>query len=123
MSFQIDKKKKFGQGFMVSAMVGALAMAFIGLAADSAIAGNGIRKMTPMTEISRHQSNLSAWEYFDVVGLLNTIDGNQVIIGDRELNLASGVSTAGLNLWNLVGANLNDAGEVIALELVSDDPN
>jgi len=85
--------------------------------------GTAIRTITPMTELSTFNPNVNAADYFDVVGILNSIDGNQVTIGDRQLTLAPGVSTYGLSQYNLVGANLDSAGRVVALELVSKKPN
>jgi hypothetical protein len=94
-----------------------------GLAADPDRISSKIRTITPMGEASFHPSNLNAQDYFDVVGVLNLIDGNRVTIGDRDLTLAPGVRTSRINQYNLVGANLNKAGEIIVFELVSDEPN
>lgn len=94
-----------------------------GQAAGLKKTGSTIRTITPMTEVSSHRADLNAADYFDIFGILNTIEGNRVTIGDRELTLAPGVGTSGMNQWNLVGANLNNAGEVVVLELVSDEPN
>jgi hypothetical protein len=95
----------------------------IGAASGPKHSTSAIHTITPMTEISTYNPNVNAADYFDVVGILNSIDGNKVIIGDRQLTLAPGVSTYGLSQYNLVGANLDSAGSVVALELISDKPN
>ena len=106
------------------AIISALLMAAsTGAAAGPKHSGKAIRTITPMTELSTYNVNVNAADYFDVVGVLNNIDGNQVTIGDRQLRLAPGVSTRGLSQFNLVGADLDSAGRVVALELVSDEPN
>jgi len=123
MSFQFAKNKKEGPVFMLAAIAVALVVVFIGSTAGPAIAGRDIHKIRPIGEMQSHGSNLRAWEYFDLVGILNSVNGNQVTIGDRQLTLAPGVGTSGMSQYNVVGANLNRAGEVVELELVSNDPS
>lgn len=123
MPLKIDTVKKYGQVFILSAITGLVITASTGLAAEPGKTSGKIRTITPMREVSIHRSNLNAQDYFDVVGVLNLIDGNRVTIGDRELTIAPGVRTSRINQYNLVGANLNKAGEIVVFELVSDDPN
>jgi hypothetical protein len=123
MPLRIDTIKKYGQVFILSAIMGFVITTSTGLAAEPGRTSGEIRTITPMRERSIHRSNLNAQDYFDVVGVLNQIDGNRVTIGDRELTIAPGVRTSRANQYNLVGANLNKAGEIVVFELVSDDPN
>lgn len=109
-------------------VVTAVLMAGLLMTASTSLAGDvgnthGLRSITPMREMGSSQLNVNAADYFDIVGILNSIEGNQVIIGDRQLTLAPGVGTSGMSQYNTVGANLNGAGQVTALELVSDEPN
>ena len=123
MPLKINILGKYGQVFIPGAVAGLLMLASTGLAADTGRAARAIRTITPMTEVSSHRSDLNPADYFDVLGRLNLIDGNRVTIGDRELTLAPGVRTSGIDQWNLVGAMLNNAGEIVVFELVSNDPN
>lgn len=123
MPFNIDTIEKKGPILIATAALCFLIAASTCLAAGPGEVGSTIRTITPMTEVGSHPSNLNAADYFDLVGRLNKIEGNQATIGDRALTLAPGVSTSGVSQWNLVGANLNNAGEVVVLELVTDNPN
>lgn len=123
MTSNIHKNKKYGPVFLLAAMVWLSMPASNSLSAESAQNGAKIRSLTPMMEISSHKANFSAHDYFDVVGILNVLEGSRVIIGDRELSMAPGVRAAGINPWSIVGANLNRAGEVVVLEMISNDPN
>lgn len=89
----------------------------------TADAGTKIRPITPMGEMGGHRVNVSAEDYFDVVGILNLIEGDRMIIGDRELKIAPGVNTSRARQFNLVGAKLNKVGEVVVFETISDEPN
>jgi len=91
--------------------------------AITAEAGQTIRQITPMREMANHQVDVRAHDYFDVVGRLNLIERDRMIIGDRELKIAPGVNTSRSRQWNLVGAKLNQAGEVVMFETISDQPN
>ncbi len=113
---------------MIMIAVGGLAN--VGLAADDGYrakyrsAGKvTIRQIRPYVESSAPDDNIRAQHVFDVVGSLNAIDGNQITIGDRRLTLASNVSASGIAIWTEVGAKLNQAGQVVALEIVSDEPH
>jgi hypothetical protein len=90
------------------------------LAAD---AGHAIRQITPMREMVNHQLDVRAVNHFDIVGTLNLIESDRMTIGDRELKIAPGVDTSRARQWNLVGAKLNQAGEILVLETISDEPN
>lgn len=92
------------------------------IAADFAA---GIRRITPMGEEGsfRQRADMRAEDYFDVIGILNLMENDRVIIGDRELPLASGVSTSRARQFNLVGAKLNQAGDVVVFDIISDEPN
>ena len=89
----------------------------------TAEAGQAIRQITPMREMTNHQVDVRAHDYFDVVGRLNLIENDRMIIGDRELKIAPGVNTSRSRQWNLVGAKLNQDGEVVVFETISDQPN
>ena len=67
--------------------------------------------------------NMRAEDTFDVIGNLNLIESDRVIIGDRELPLASGAKIYRVDLSNLVGAKLNGAGEAVVVDLISDAPH
>jgi hypothetical protein len=112
-----------GKWIVVTAsLMASLLTASTSLAGDAASA-QGLRSITPIREGGSYQRNVNAADYFEIIGVLNSIDGNQVIIGDRQLTLAPGVGTHGMSQYNTVGANLNNAGQVTALELISDEPN
>lgn len=104
-----------------------LAGILITLTTGSGLAGDrndtAIRSITPMSKTVSLQEIDDPYEYFDMVGFLNQVNGKRVRIGDSELTLADGVSTSGLNLSNIVGAKLNAAGEVVLLMLISSEPN
>lgn len=105
-------------------------LANVGLAADDGyrarqrLTGKAfIRQIRPYVESSAPDDNIRAQHVFDLVGTLNMIDGNQITIGNRQLTLASNVSASGIAIWTEVGAKLNQAGQVVALEIVSDEPH
>jgi hypothetical protein len=81
-----------------------------------------IHQIKPL-ELNVPDATIRPQDVFDVVGTLNAIDDNQITIGDRQLSLASRVSASGIAKWTEVGAKLNTAGEVVALEIVSDEPH
>ncbi len=85
--------------------------------------GSRIQQITPMEEVGSYQANIRAEDYFDVVGTLDLVENDRVIIGNRELTIAPGVNTSQAQKWNLVGVQLNQAGEVVVFETVSDEPN
>ena len=82
-----------------------------------------IRPITPMTESGSHLTGIHARDYFDVVGTLNTIEKKQIVIDDRRYNLKPGVTVAGMKPWYRVGAKLDQAGDVVSLEIISDLPH
>ncbi len=104
------------------AVVAGFGLASGAIAADY---GSGIRKISPMGETVNYsrQADIRAEDYFDVVGILNRVENDRVIIGDRELILGPGVSTSLARQYNLVGAKLNRAGEVVVFDTISDEPN
>ena len=93
------------------------------LAEETGSAAWAIQDITPMTEMSTLNTDIRAEDYFDIVGTLNLIEGNRVIVDDRELKIASGVSTSLVRQWNLVGIKLNTAGDVLVFEKLSDEPH
>ena len=107
----------------------ALAGTLVILTAASGLAGNQdgdgatIRSITSMADTESAQIGVSSREYFDLVGILNQVDGNQIVIGNTEVTLASGVGTSGLALYNVVGAKLDTSGKVVKLALISNEPN
>ena len=114
---------RMGKWIVVTAsLMAGLLTASTSLAGDAGGA-QGLRSITPIRERGSHQRNVNPADYFEIIGILNSIDGNQVLIGDRQLTLAPGVGTYGMSQYNTVGANLNNAGQVTALELISDEPN
>jgi hypothetical protein len=123
MSPVIDQRIKIRLVFMIAVFIWFLMTASIGLAGESGKSNSVIRNITPLSEMGSHRSNANAADYFDLVGRLNGVEGNQVTIGDRQLTLAPGVGTHGMSQYNLVGAKLNGRGEVVALELISNEPN
>ena len=123
MSCKINRYSKFRRFLVAGAVMAILMGASIALAGQSGKSTSIIRNITPLREISDHRTNLNAVDYFDIVGRLNGVEGKQVTIGDRQLTLAPGVGTYRMRQYNLVGAKLNGRGEVVALELVSDEPN
>lgn len=123
MSSVISQIRKIGPLAVMAVITGILMAAPAGMAADSRHSRNRLRTITPMTEMSSYNPDANAADYFDLIGILNSIDGNQVTIGDRQLTLAPGVGTTGMSQFNTVGANLNRAGEVVVLVLVADEPN
>lgn len=94
-----------------------------GSAGDRYGDGTTIRSITSMADTENPRIEVSSREYFDLVGILNLVDGNRIIIGNTEVTLATGVGTSGLDLYNFVGAKLNTSGEVAILELISNEPN
>ena len=123
MSCNINRYSKFRRYLVAGAVMAILMGASIGLAGESGKSTGVIRNITPLTEMGSHRINANAADYFDLVGRLNGVEGNQVTIGDRQLTLAPGVGTHGMSQYNLVGAKLNGRGEVVALELISNEPN
>ena len=91
--------------------------------AFAAETGSAIRQISPMGEMSASRADIRAEDYFDVIGILNLIEGDRMIIGDRELKIAPGVNTSRARQFNLVGAKLNKVGEVVVFETISDEPN
>ena len=77
----------------------------------------------PYSQLRERPANVRAVDHFNIVGTLNLIDSGRVIIGDTEINLARGVDTSGVSQYDEVGAHLNQQGEVVAIELVSDTPH
>jgi len=105
---------------MVSILVIGLYQAPDCLAADKVLK---IRSITPLIEMSTLPEDTKAEDYFDIVGTLNLIEGNQVIIGNTTLELSGGVNTSDASLNDQVGVLLNKKGEVKAIAVVSDVPN
>lgn len=92
-------------------------------AQNNPAASVSISKIRPVGEGTATQRHVLAQDVFDVVGSLNSIDGNRVIVGDRAYTIASGVNASGIEKWYEVGLNLNDSGEVVALEIISTEPH
>ncbi len=115
------KCRRFKWIFALAVMLVMLTAA-MGLAGDGADGGTTIRSIPSMEGMESPQIQVSAGAYFDLVGILNKVDGSQIIIGNTEVSLANGVSASGLNLYNVVGAKLNSSGNVVVLELISNDP-
>ena len=93
------------------------------LAGQTGKAIPAIRTITPVTESNASHTNIRAENAFDVVGRLNLIKSNQVVIGNRKLTVKPGLSFSGVGRYNLVGATLDEHGNVVALEKISDEPN
>jgi hypothetical protein len=104
-------------------------LASSGLAAEYGNQGQNAIVKAIIRQIPRYHSartpddNIRAQSVFDVVGSLNAIEDNQITIGNRQLTLGSTVSASGIAMWTEVGAKLNQAGEVVVLEIVSDEPH
>jgi hypothetical protein len=71
----------------------------------------------------RHADSIQAGDYFDVIGTLNLLESDRVIIGDSELPLAPGAKIRGVRQYNTVGAKLNKTGEAVVVDLIFDEPN
>ena len=124
MGFKYQSIKK-GAHILIGLMIVSLWLTSACLAADKTRNGKdhkAIRYIQPY-ELSAASTDVRAQHVFDVVGSLNAIDGNLIIIGNRQLTLTSTVSASGIALWTEVGAKLNQTGEVVALEIVSNEPH
>jgi hypothetical protein len=82
-----------------------------------------INTITPPTQLDTARTNIRANDYFDVVGRLNLIKSNLVVIGNRKLTVKPGLGLSGVRRYNLVGANLDEKGNVVALKKITDAPN
>lgn len=89
------------------------------------LAADGFLKIRSITaaESAVRPVNVRPEDNFDIVGTLNRIESNRVVIGNSKLRLASGASTSGVSQYDQVGAQLNQKGEVTAIELISDIPH
>lgn len=123
------KRKKTVAGWLIGILIAGGWLATAGMAADKGIqkhngrtANVAIRQIKPL-ESSAPDATLRPQDVFDVVGTLNAIDGNQITIADRQLILASTVSVHGIAKWAQVGVRLNKAGEVVVIEVVSNEPH
>ncbi len=125
MNYTLSFENKTFQLFRNVVLAGIMVAitATLGMAGDKADTGTTIKSITPMTETLDLKEIDDPYDYFDVVGFLNHVDGKRVIIGDRDLVLTNGASASGMNLSNIVGAKLNNAGEVVLLMLISNEPN
>lgn len=94
--------------------------------AEAADANGSIRAITPVGETINYQrqaGSTQAEDYFDVIGILNLNESDRVIIGDHELPLSRGAKIRGVSQYDTVGARLNEAGEAVIVDLISDEPN
>ncbi|MEE4113806.1 MAG: hypothetical protein V2I40_13395 [Desulfobacteraceae bacterium] len=120
------KRIKTVAGCLIGILIAGGWLATAGLAADK---GNpkqnavAIRQIRNVRESRVPDATIRPQDVFDVVGSLNAIDGNQITIADRRLTLAPDVSASGIAKWAQVGVKLNSAGEVAAIEIVSDEPH
>lgn len=80
-----------------------------------------IRNISPVRDRGNPDSNLRPEQVFDVVGSLNSVDGNRIVIGDKELFTASDVSAQGIAISSQVGAKLNKNGQIVSIEKITDD--
>ncbi|MGB9499059.1 MAG: hypothetical protein ACKVE4_04775 [Dissulfuribacterales bacterium] len=58
----------------------------------------------------------NAEDFFDVVGEVNLIEDERIVVGDLEFKIAPGVHMSGIKRWSHVGLRFNKAGEVTACE-------
>lgn len=88
-------------------------------------AADGLLRVRSITsaESAVRPVNVRPEDNFDIVGTLNRIESNRVVIGNSKLRLAGGASTSGVSKYDQVGAQLNQKGEVTAIELISDIPH
>ena len=119
------KSIKTVAGCLIGILIAGGCMATAGLAADTSTGTLNvtIRQIRPYGESSAPDATIRPQEVFDVVGTLNAIDGNQITIADRQLTLAPTASASGITKWTEVGVKLNKAGEVVVIEIVSDEPH
>ena len=89
------------------------------------LAADGFLKIRSITaaESAVRPVNVRPEDNFDIVGTLNRIESNRVVIGNSKLRLASGADSSGVSKYDQVGAKLNKKGEVTAIELISDIPH
>lgn len=89
------------------------------------LAADGLLKIRsiPSAESAASPVNVRAEDYFDIVGTLNLIEGGRVVIGNTELRLAGRADTSGVSKYDQVGAQLNQKGEVTAIQMISDLPH
>jgi hypothetical protein len=121
----IMKKNAYSRMVRWTLMTGiaGLFMVPVCLAGQTGKAIPAIRTITPVTELDASRTNIRAENAFDVVGRLNLIKSNQVVIGNRKLTVKPGLNLSGIGKYNLVGANLDQDGNVVALKKISDEPN
>ena len=93
------------------------------LAAEGNHTAGGIRRITPMFEMGSNQIDVQAENYFDIVGILNVLENDRIVVGNNELRPASGLRTSGVELSNTVGVKLNQSGEVVQMGLIHNDPH
>ena len=129
MSFTYQRIKR-ATLLMLGMMIAGVWLATPGLTADHTLGAKKqisnrvtIRSIRPIGEGSYTDPNLRPEQVFDVVGSLNEVDGNRIVIGDRELVTASGVNAQGISTGSLVGAKLDNSGAVVAIETISDEPH
>jgi hypothetical protein len=82
-----------------------------------------IRPITPVTPSDNASAHSRAANFINVVGRLSLINSNQVAIGNRKFTVGRGVDLSRFRNYNLVGATLDEHGNVVALKLISDEPN
>ena len=124
MAFTCKRIKTVAQ-CLIGILIAGGWLATAGLAADS---GTGaakatIRHIRPFGESRVTDAAIRPQDVFDVVGTLNAIDGNRITIADRQMTLAPAVSASGIARWAQVGVKLNKAGEVVVIEIVSNEPH
>lgn len=117
-------------GCLIGILIAGGCMATSGLASDkgyrmkkNGTANVAIRQIRHVRESSVPDTNIRPQDVFDVVGTLNAMDGNRITVADRKLTLAPNVSASGITKWAEVGVKLNTAGEVVVIEIVSDEPH
>ena len=124
------KSIKTVAGCLIGILIAGGWLATAGLAADKGIRMQktgtsivAIRQIKPYGESSASNAKIRPQDVFDVVGTLNAIAGDRITIANRQLTLAPAVSAAGIAKWAEVGVKLNTAGEVVAIEIISDEPH
>lgn len=93
------------------------------LAAEVGKTAGTIRKITPMRSIGTHRANDQAEGDFDIIGILNQLESDRIVVGNNEMKPVSGLRTGDVKLSNMVGVKLNSSGKVVKIEVIYNDPH
>lgn len=82
-----------------------------------------IRKITPPSRFEAHEINYVdlAKRYFAVIGRLDAVYENHIVVRDHSLPLSSSADISGVSIGTFVGAELDDEGRVTGLQRLDPD--